>query len=110
VNFFAERGKCRKSSRSPCEPSVRWRTAERVNRAAAWGKTHDDATIWSMVAFLQMLPTLTPEQYAAMTQDSESSHEGSGHGHMHDAEKADSDNIESKTKDHGLDEGDDHRH
>ncbi|MBE1160851.1 c-type cytochrome [Dyella acidiphila] len=29
----------------------------------AWGTTHDDATIWSMVAFLQKLPGLTPAQY-----------------------------------------------
>jgi len=29
----------------------------------AWGTTHDDATIWSMVAFLQKLPTLSPGQY-----------------------------------------------
>jgi mono/diheme cytochrome c family protein len=76
----------------------------KMSAMPAWGKTHDDATIWSMVAFLQVLPTLAPEQYAAMTQDSESSHEGSVHGHMHDAEKADSDNIESSTKDHSLGE------
>jgi mono/diheme cytochrome c family protein len=29
----------------------------------AWGGSHDDATIWSMVAFLQRLPQLTPQQY-----------------------------------------------
>jgi mono/diheme cytochrome c family protein len=29
----------------------------------AWGRTHDDPTIWSMVAFLQKLPGMTPEQY-----------------------------------------------
>ena len=29
----------------------------------AWGATHDDATIWSMVAFLQKLPGMTPAQY-----------------------------------------------
>ena len=29
----------------------------------AWGASHDDATIWSMVAFLQKLPELTPQQY-----------------------------------------------
>ena len=29
----------------------------------AWGATHDDATIWSMVAFLQKLPDLSPQQY-----------------------------------------------
>jgi mono/diheme cytochrome c family protein len=32
----------------------------------AWGSTHDDATIWSMVAFLQKLPSMTPEQYQAI--------------------------------------------
>ena len=29
----------------------------------AWGFSHDDATIWSMVAFLQKLPGMTPAQY-----------------------------------------------
>ena len=29
----------------------------------AWGGSHDDATIWSMVAFLEKLPKLTPQQY-----------------------------------------------
>ena len=29
----------------------------------AWGATHDDATIWSMVAFLQKLPDLSLQQY-----------------------------------------------
>ena len=32
----------------------------------AWGATHDDATIWSMVAFLQKLPDLSPQQYRDM--------------------------------------------
>lgn len=32
----------------------------------AWGQTHDDPTIWSMVAFLRKLPDLTPEQYKAI--------------------------------------------
>jgi mono/diheme cytochrome c family protein len=48
----------------------------------AWGLTHDDSTIWSIVAFLQKLPTLTPEQYAQMTEESESAHEE--HEHMHE--------------------------
>lgn len=29
----------------------------------AWGKSMDDRAIWGMVAFLQALPKLTPEQY-----------------------------------------------
>ncbi len=33
----------------------------------AWGKTHDDQRIWAMVAFLQKLPRLTPEQYQIIT-------------------------------------------
>ena len=32
----------------------------------AWGSRHSDATIWSMVAFLQKLPELTPQQYRDM--------------------------------------------
>ncbi len=33
----------------------------------AWGVTHDDQRIWAMVAFLQKLPNLTPEQYQIIT-------------------------------------------
>jgi mono/diheme cytochrome c family protein len=29
----------------------------------AWGHGHDDATLWSIVAFVNKLPTLSPEQY-----------------------------------------------
>ena len=29
----------------------------------AWGRGHDDATLWSIVAFINKLPTMTPEQY-----------------------------------------------
>lgn len=29
----------------------------------AWGMSHDDVAIWSMVAFLRKLPGMTPEQY-----------------------------------------------
>lgn len=32
----------------------------------AWGVNHDDPTIWSMVAFLQKLPDMTPAQYQAI--------------------------------------------
>lgn len=32
----------------------------------AWGETHDDATIWSMVAFIERLPGMTPQQYKAI--------------------------------------------
>ena len=33
----------------------------------AWGRTHSDAEVWDIVAFLRKMPTLDPEQYRAMT-------------------------------------------
>ncbi|MCE5232034.1 MAG: c-type cytochrome [Mizugakiibacter sp.] len=44
----------------------------------AWGKTHDDAKIWAMVAFLRKLPSLTPEQYRQITGNA-----GEGDAHEH---------------------------
>lgn len=35
----------------------------KMSAMPAWGGNHDDAEIWSMVAFLQKLPDLTPQQY-----------------------------------------------
>jgi mono/diheme cytochrome c family protein len=38
----------------------------------AWGPTHDDQRIWAMVAFLDKLPDLTPDQYQIITARDES--------------------------------------
>jgi cytochrome c553 len=35
----------------------------RMSAMPAWGSSHDDATIWSMVAFVRKLPGMTPAQY-----------------------------------------------
>lgn len=35
----------------------------KMSAMPAWGVNHDDATIWSMVAFLQKLPGMSPQQY-----------------------------------------------
>jgi hypothetical protein len=54
----------------------------------AWGGSHDDETIWSMVAFLQKLPDMTPSQYkevvdkAPPDDDMATPPEG-GHSHNH---------------------------
>ena len=53
----------------------------KMSAMPAWGRTHDDDTIWSLVAFLQKLPALTPQQYAEMTTDAESVHEEHDHTH-----------------------------
>ena len=52
----------------------------KMSAMPAWGLTHDDATLWSIVAFLRKLPELTPEQYAQMTASS-AAHSGPGHEH-----------------------------
>lgn len=41
----------------------------------AWGRTHSDAEIWNMVAFLQKLPGMTPTAYKAMTKVAEGHHD-----------------------------------
>jgi mono/diheme cytochrome c family protein len=38
----------------------------KMSAMPAWGSSHDDDTIWSMVAFLQKLPDMTPAQYKDM--------------------------------------------
>lgn len=32
----------------------------------AWGKSHDDTALWSIVAFLNRLPEMTPQEYKAI--------------------------------------------
>jgi hypothetical protein len=41
---------------------------------AAWGKTHDDTLIWDMVAFLQKMPKLSPEQYRVLVKSAPEDH------------------------------------
>jgi mono/diheme cytochrome c family protein len=39
----------------------------KMSAMPAWGKTHTDAEIWSVVAFLHKLPGLSPAQYQQLT-------------------------------------------
>ncbi len=66
----------------------------------AWGATHDDARIWAMVAFLQQLPRLTPEQYQILTarDDEAESHD---HGTMSGAEMPETGHTSMPTKERG---------
>lgn len=59
----------------------------------AWGSTHSDDMIWAMVAFLRKLPSLSAEQYAALSlgadhhhddMDQEYEHESGSGEHHHD--------------------------
>lgn len=59
----------------------------KMSAMPAWGFSHDDPTIWSMVAFLQKLPDMTPAQYkdivARAPPDDDMDGGDSGHSHDH---------------------------
>jgi mono/diheme cytochrome c family protein len=38
----------------------------KMSAMPGWGSTHDDPTIWGMVAFLRKLPEMSPEQYKSV--------------------------------------------
>lgn len=54
----------------------------------AWGTSHEDESIWGMVALMKRFPQMTGDQYAALVARSEGEHGGDGHhhegGHGHD--------------------------
>jgi mono/diheme cytochrome c family protein len=56
----------------------------KISAMPAWGKTHDDQTIWGIVAFLQKLPELTPEQYQALVKPSD---QANHHDHPHSRDR-----------------------
>ncbi|HSR64139.1 MAG TPA: cytochrome c, partial [Xanthomonadaceae bacterium] len=56
----------------------------KMSAMPAWGGSHDDPTIWSMVAFLQKLPTLTPAQYRDLVAKAPPDDDMEGGHHHHD--------------------------
>ncbi|HWB49687.1 MAG TPA: cytochrome c [Stellaceae bacterium] len=49
----------------------------------AWGRTHPDSLIWDMVAFLQRLPRLSPDQYRALVASAPEDHDDMMKGAVH---------------------------
>lgn len=66
----------------------------KMSAMPAWGTSHDDETIWSMVAFLQKLPDMTPRQYRDMVakappdEDMDTGDDQGGDHHGHGGEGA----------------------
>jgi mono/diheme cytochrome c family protein len=63
----------------------------KMSAMPAWGGSHDDATIWSMVAFLQKLPGMTSAEYEAIVarappDDDMAMDHAAGHSHEPQAE------------------------
>jgi mono/diheme cytochrome c family protein len=49
----------------------------------AWGRSHKDDQIWSMVAFLHKLPDLSPQRYRALTAGAKPGQHGQSSSHTH---------------------------
>jgi mono/diheme cytochrome c family protein len=81
----------------------------KMSAMPAWGFSHDDDTIWSMVAFLQKLPDLSPAQYEELVAKAPPDEEMGGHHHHHGAGEnhgAASGEGHSHEHEHGHSEGD----
>ncbi len=72
------------------EAAGRWNTAQllwivrhgiKATGMPAFGGTHTDEQLWSIVAFLQKLPDLSPEKYKTFDQGSGLRHEQRDHKH-----------------------------
>ncbi|MGD9878537.1 MAG: cytochrome c [Reyranella sp.] len=68
----------------------------------AWGKTHDDESIWGLVAFLQKLPSLDAATYGQLVGKSEAE---DGHGHEHGEGEAASSSTAGAGADGGPESG-----
>jgi mono/diheme cytochrome c family protein len=81
-------------TRSPAESFWIIKHGVKMSAMPAWGSTHDDQTIWAIVAFLQQLPTLDASEYSALAgpQDAEDHDHGADHhDHEHVASGQDQD-------------------
>jgi mono/diheme cytochrome c family protein len=87
--LLAEHG----AHRSPAEQFWIIKHGLKMTGMPAWGLTHDDDRIWSMVAFLQKLPGMKPSQYQELVES------GAG-GHSHDHAEGGSEGGESEEHGH----------
>jgi mono/diheme cytochrome c family protein len=73
----------RRLDASPAEAFWVIKHGIKMSGMPAWGATHDDSSIWGLVAFLQKLPDLTPAQYEALAMSEEEPHHHSHDRHDH---------------------------
>ena len=60
----------------------------KMSAMPAWGKTHDDHSIWGIVAFLHKLPDLSPDQYRDLASPkAEREHDQHHEHHLHQHER-----------------------
>ena len=70
----------------------------RMTGMPAWGPSHDDAEIWSIVAFLKALPTIDADEYKRLDAETKQ-----GHGHSGAVDKGISqEHMEKPVDAHGT--------
>ena len=68
---------------SPAEEFWVIKRGIKMSGMSAWGVTHDDPSIWGLVAFLQKLPELGPDQYQEIvSKKAEVQHKHGDHVHQ----------------------------
>jgi mono/diheme cytochrome c family protein/ketosteroid isomerase-like protein len=95
------------TTRSPAQQFWILKHGLKMTGMPAWGPTHDDERLWSMVAFLRKLPELTPEAYRELIESGGGGHSHDGAGHDHSKTKAESAAAQPKEEapaphDHGA--------
>lgn len=77
----------------------------RMTGMPAFGPTHDEETLWSIIAFLRKLPKIKPQEYSAMVETAglqEEAEHGHSHASSHTPEPA-KETGEAHPHDHGTD-------
>jgi mono/diheme cytochrome c family protein len=69
----------RKRQSTPAEDFWVVKHGVKMTGMPAWGGTHDDEILWDVVAFLQKLPELSPDQYRSLVRSAPRTHEGMMH-------------------------------
>lgn len=73
----------RQSRRDPREAFWIVKHGIKTTGMPAWGPTHDDDTLWSLVAFLQTLPGMDEKRYRELAVKQAPAHSHGGKAHSH---------------------------
>lgn len=94
------------------EPAeIYWVLREGIKMAGmpAFGPTHSEETLWDLTAFVEHLPSMSPEQYRMLVASSPGHHGGSSHNHGDEEVLADT-TSGSSTEGHTHSDGEEHAH
>lgn len=73
--YPAARQLARGDDLSPAEQYWTIKHGVKLSAMPAWGKTHSDALIWDMVAFIRQMPKMSPNQYKATVASAPADHD-----------------------------------